>query len=78
MGKKHPLRIETVIMKGDGDTLYFSRGHHDFAEFAEAVVEDIDEGFGDVPPGDIEHQHWRSMPDRCWWRSRSAGHGISA
>ena len=44
MGKKHPLRIESLSMAGDGDTLWFSKGHHDFTEFAKAAVEAIKAG----------------------------------
>jgi len=84
MGKKHPLKIESIPMAGDGDELFFSRGHHDRSAFAAAVRQATIDWYNwraDIDDDNVEEQHWRGMPDQtgefscCWWRSRSAGHG---
>lgn len=80
----HPLKIESLSMAGDGDELFYSRGHHDPAAFAAAVrrmtLKDHD-WRADINDEQVEHQHWRGVPgfvgsfDFCWWRARKGGPG---
>lgn len=60
--KDYPLKIETLHDLDSHDTVsYYSKGHHDRAAFAEAVME----AYGDeVPIEKVEHtfRRWGMFP----------------
>jgi hypothetical protein len=61
--KKHPLKIEWLYCGDDyGPSIFFSRGHHDHAEFLREVC--LDQSVELPPTHPVEHDWWRATPTR--------------